>query len=146
MQYVKPCSSLCLLYTLRIFLNSHLSVILPLLSLSAILLVILQRSSLLMCAQLGISLGNQRRTFVIQKDLLTQMWSGRSTITAPLQAAKTGQGPSQLLFYFLLGQLVFMFLRLTITILSFLNIIPLSHFVLALSLQRCWEIRARALS
>jgi len=39
-----------------------------------------------------------------------------------------------------------MFLRLTITILSFLNIIPLSHFILALSLYCHWEIRARALS
>ena len=138
--------SLCLLYTLRIFLNSYLSVILPLLSLLAILPTILRHSSLLMCAQLGISLGDQRRTFNVWKDLLTQIWSRRSTITAPLQAAKTGQGLSQLLSHFLLGWLVFIFLRLTITIFSFLNIIPLSYFILALSLQRYQDIRARALS
>ena len=146
MQYIKPCSFIYLLCTLRIFLNSHLSVILPLLSLLAILPVTLQRSSLLMRAWLGISLGNQRRTFIVQKDLLTQIQSRRSTITTPLQAARTGQGPSQLLSHFLLGWLVFIFLKLTITILSFLNIAPSSRFVLAFLLQRCWEIRVRALS
>ena len=74
------------------------------------------------------------------------MWSRRLTTTAPLQAARTGQGPSQLSSYFLLGRLVFIFLRLTITILSFLNIIPSSHFILALSLYYRQEIQARALS
>ena len=74
------------------------------------------------------------------------MQSRRSTITASLQAAKIGQGLSQLLSHFLLGRLVFIFLRLTITILSFLNIIPLSHFILALSLYYYQEIQARALS
>ena len=74
------------------------------------------------------------------------MQSRRLAITTPLQVARTGQGPSQLLSYFLLGRLVFIFLRLTITILSFLNIILLSYFILALSLQRYQEIQARALS
>ena len=115
-------------------------------SLSAILPIILRRSFLLIRAQPEISLGNQRRTFKVQKDLLIRIQSRRLTITTPLQAARTGQSPSYLSSYFLLGQLVFIFLRLTITILSFLNIIPLSRFILALSLQRYQKIRARALS
>ena len=74
------------------------------------------------------------------------MWSRRSTTTAPWYTASIGYRPSHLLSYFFLGLFVFIFSKLTITMSPLQNNALSSLWVLALSLQRYYEIRARALS
>ena len=74
------------------------------------------------------------------------MWSKRSTITAPQYTASTGYRPSHLSSHFFLGLFIFIFFKLTITILPLQNNILLSLRVLALFLQHYYKIQARALS
>ena len=74
------------------------------------------------------------------------MWSRRSTITTPQYTTSTGYRPSYLSSYFFLGLFIFIFSKLTITILPLQNNALLSLQVLALSLQYYYKIQARALS
>ena len=67
-------------------------------------------------------------------------------MTAFQYTISIGYGLSHLLSYFFLGLFIFIFSKLTITILPLQNNALLSLWVLALSLQRCCEIQARALS
>ena len=61
------------------------------------------------------------KTLNIQKDLFTQMQSRRSTITTPQYTISIGYRPFYLLSYFFLDLFIFIFFRLTITILPLQN-------------------------
>ena len=74
------------------------------------------------------------------------MWSGRSTTTAPQYTVSTKYRPSHLLSHFFLGLFVFIFSRLTITMSLLQNNMLSSLWALALFLQHCCEIWAKALS
>ena len=74
------------------------------------------------------------------------MWSKRFTITAPQYTTSTGYRPSHLSSYFFLGLFIFIFSKLTITISPSQNNELSSLQVLVLSLQRYYEIQAKALS
>ena len=74
------------------------------------------------------------------------MWSRRSTITAPQYTTSTRYRPSHLSSHFFLSLFIFIFSKLTITMSPSQNNVLSSLQVLALSLQRYYEIQARALS